>query len=372
MVELRTEILRTLDQLAAIEAPWQDLWLRSHGSYFLSFASCVESWKAIHQPLGRRLACAVLRQDQEIVAILPMVCWRKQGLWTVAQTMGPDAAEGSDILVAHGAPPALAIAVLGGFLEAARPDILDLDYVFKGSALDVAVLASKRYVKVAQVAEMPCANLAEERDWASFERSLSNSYQRITQKQARRLEAKGRVEYQVITGQADESIDWLLDTKQHWGEKVHKQGPWLTSPYYRAYLKSFASTSGLIVTYVIKLDGAPAAVKVVFVGPTLCAPIIAAYDDSLSYFSPGKILDGFYIRHVFENFADPAGKPLNIEFGVGLELNKQHWSRGHKVEAKTYKVAATRWGALPYRIRAAVDRLKQRRAPVLVGEPSLP
>lgn len=371
MAELRTETLRTIDQIAAIEEPWEALWRRSHGSYFLSFASCAGSWKAIHEPLGRRLACGVLRRDGEIVAILPMVWSRKGGLWRVAQTLGPDAAEGSDMLVARDAPPDEAAALLDGFMAAVRPDILDLAYVVEGSALDAAVLASGKYVRVAQVDEMPVAHLADERDWTSFERSLSNGYQRITQKQGRRLEAKGRVEYQVIEGEADASIDWLLDTKQHWGEKAHKQGPWLTSPHYRAYLKGLAATSGLIVTFVIKLDGNPAAVKVVFVGPTLCAPIIAAYDDALSYFSPGKILDGFYIRHVFETYADPSGRPLNIEFGVGSELNKHHWSRGRKVEARTYKVAASRWGALPYRLRVLSERLRPRRAPVLLGEPSL-
>ncbi len=371
MAELRTEILRTLDEVEAIEAAWRALWLRSHGSYFLSYASCLESWKTIHHPLGRSLTCAVLRDGDAVVAIWPMVCSRRRGLWKVAQTMGPDAAEGSDILVARDAPPAFAVALFEGFIKAARPDILDLAYVTADSPLDAAVGASRAYVRVAQVDEMPCAMLEGERDWASFERSLSNGYQRITQKQARRLEAKGRVEYQVIEGEADASIDWLLDTKQHWGEKVHKQGPWLTSPHYRAYLKRFAASSGLIVTFVIKLDGVPAAVKVVFVGPTLCAPIIAAYDDSLSYFSPGKILDGFYIRHVFEHYADPDGRPLNIEFGVGSELNKHHWSRGHRVEAKTYKVAASRWGALPYRLRVALDKVRSHRGSAPVGEPSL-
>ena len=368
MTDLHFEVLRTTEELVALRPQWEALWLRSPGAYYLSFASCLESWRTTHQPLGRALRCAVLREGDVVRAILPMVGQRK-GLWTVARSLGPEAAEGCDILMGRDDAPTWGALIFERFIAAVRPDILDLPFVTADSPLDVAIRASGRYHVALSERAMPYAVLSEATDWPTFEKGLSRSYQQQTGRKRRRLQEQGAVEIEIIRGAADAAIDWLLDEKAKWGTKVDKRGPWLFSPRYRAYLKAFAASGSEVLTFVLRLDGAPCAVKVIAAGPVLCTLIIAAYDERYSQFSPGSILDEVWVRHVFETYRDERGRRLDINFGVGTERYKTHWARGHAFAARTYKVAGTVWGEVPYRAKALLAS-SRRRARAALGTPA--
>ena len=359
MASDQIEILHTRSQLLAVRDEWEMLWARSEGAYFLNFSSCLHSWDLVHQPQGRRLYCAILRQDGRIVAILPLVCQRR-ALWTIALALGPEAAEGCDILVEKNAAAGIGTQILQRFIAAARPDIMNFAFVVAGSALDVAIKASRKFHVVTQVDPMPYAVLRDEQTWAAFEKTVSKSYQQQTRRKLRRLEEKGVVAFEVIHGAADASIDWLLDEKQKWGVKVGKLGSWLFSPQYRAYLKALTESDDRILTFVLKLDGVPIAVKVIVAGPILCTLIIGAYDEDQSYFSPGSILDEFWIKHVFDHYCDAEGRKLDVNFGVGLERYKTHWGRGHAMETASYKLAASTWGEIPYRVKGALNKIRTR------------
>ena len=256
-------------------------------------------------------------------------------------------------------------------MRAAKPDVLNLPFVRGGNALDRAVRGLPNYRAVTHTDVMPYALLSGERDWPAFERALNRGTQAQTARKKRRLDEMGAVTIEVIEGEADAAVDWLLDEKAKWGRKVNKRGAWLFDPAYRAYLKGYAaagaSRSGTVLTFTLRLDGRLAAVKTVVVGPTLCTLLIAAYDEALSRFSPGNILDEVWLRHVFENHRDEAGRRLDVNFGNGIERYKLHWGRGFTYPSHTYKVAATRWGELPYRLKAmaaVVRRLRPARGGV--------
>ena len=359
---MRFAILRTRDELLAIRGEWEALWARSHGDYYLSFVSCLLSWDTTHAPQGRKLACAVAYNDGHIVAILPMTTHRRQ-LWTIAATLGPEAAEGCDILQAQETTPELGLMLLRFLMRKVRPDVLNLPFVRAGNVLDRAVLSLPNFRVVTHTDVMPYALLSDATSWDEFERSLSRGTQQQTARKRRRMEEAGEVSIEVIDGPADIAIDWLLDEKAKWGRSVGKLGSWLFSPAYRAYLKGCAANeapgSGKLLTFTLRLDGRLAAVKTILVGPTLCTLLIAAYDEDLSRFSPGNILDEVWIRHVFEQAHDAGGRPLDINFGNGIERYKMHWGRGFTYGSHTYKVAVTPWGALPYRLKAAGNRLRE-------------
>lgn len=288
-----------------------------------------------------------------------MVCQRRS-LWTIAQALGPEAAEGCDILVEKHAGAEIGIKTLQRFMTDVRADVMNFPFVIVGSPLDVAIKASRKFHVVTQVDPMPYAALRNEQNWTAFETSVSKSYQQQTRRKLRRLQEKGVVQFDVIRGAADASIDWLLDEKQKWGVKVGKRGSWLFSPQYRAYLKALTASNDRILTFVLSLDGVPSAVKVIVAGPILCTLIIGAYDEDLSYFSPGSILDEFWIKYVFDTYCDADGCKLDINFGVGLERYKTHWGRGHTIETASYKLAASTWGEIPYRIKGALAALRRR------------
>ncbi len=359
------ELLRTRDDLLAIREQWETLWARSHGDYHLSFLSCLLSWDTTHAPRNRKLVVAVARTQGRLAAVLPMTTHRR-ALWTVAVLLGPEAAEGGNLLQARDAAPELAPAILRFLMRAAKPHLLNLSFVRSGNALDRAVLGLPNFRALTHTDRMPYALLSGEKDWAGYERSLSRGTQAQTARKRRRLDEAGMVGIEIIEGQANEAIDWLLDEKAKWGRKVDKLGGWLFAPSYRAYLKGYAAAgatrSGTVLTFTLRLDGRLAAVKTIVVGPNLCTLLIAAYDEDLARFSPGNILDEVWIRHVFEHFRDERGRRLDIDFGTGVERYKLHWGRGFAHASHSYKVAVTRWGELPYRMKAVVARVRTLRA----------
>jgi CelD/BcsL family acetyltransferase involved in cellulose biosynthesis len=348
---LEFELLRTRDQILAIRQEWEALWARSHGDYYLSFVSCLLSWDTTHAPQARSLTCAVARDNGAIVAILPMSTKRRR-LWTFAIMLGPEAAEGCDVLQANDAPAALGQALVRFYMRASGADVLDLPFVRAGNVLDQAVLAVPNFHAVTYSDVMPYARLDGEESWESFEASLGRRVKADTARQRRRMAELGTMRFEVREGEADAAIDWMLDEKAKWGRKVEKLGGWLFSRRYRDYLKTLAATSKRVLTFVYTLDDRPVAVKVVFVAPTLCTLIIAAYDDSLNRFSPGNILDEVWMKHVFDHCCAPDGRRLDVCFGNGVERYKLYWGRGFTYGSHTYKLAATRWGALPYRLKA--------------------
>jgi CelD/BcsL family acetyltransferase involved in cellulose biosynthesis len=354
-------ILRSDEEFLSIAEQWKALAAEARGAYFLTFASCWASWTAIHKPRGHKLRCAALFEDGRLIAVLPMVVHRR-GLWRMAQTLGPQTAETTDVLIARDAPTTTASEIFERFIAAARPDIIDLPFVADGSPLDQAVARTRKPKSVFQLEALPYAVLHDEADWENYERSLSRSYQQQIQRKLRRLQEQGAVTFDILEQDADAGVDWLLEQKAKWGERVGKLGPWLFSPHYRAYLKALVASEDRVLTFALKLDGAYCAVKVVALGPTLCTLIIGAYDEDRGSYSPGSILDAFWIKHVFETFSGSDGQHLDIDFGVGAERYKLHWSRRHMIETRTYKVLPSYWGAVPYRLNAALRGQKARAA----------
>jgi len=353
------DILRDMNDLSFIRSEWDSLWRRSNATYYLSFASCLQSWQSIHEPLERHLACIVLREKSRLQAILPMVIYRR-GLWRIGRTVGPNAAEGCDILAEPHAATALGIAALNRFLQDMRPDFIDLPFVRTGSLLDRAIAnLPKLRVLEATPDQSPLALLQNETDWASYRAGLSRNYQKQIRGQARRFGELGKVEFETVIGKADHAIDWLLREKRKWAEKVNKRGPWIFSPLYQQYLRTFAAASPDLLTFILKLDGAPVAVKLAAINPTSCSLLIAAYDERYYKYSPGSLLDQLWMEYVFTHHRTVQGRPLDVDFGAGREIYKMHWSRGNAVPTRSYKLATSPWGSLPWRMTEAVDSLKQ-------------
>ena len=352
-MDLRFDLLQHPGQFLEIAGEWRELWARSHGDYYLSFESVLLSWEKIHEPQGRRICLAIVRDGSRLLGALPMTLyWR--ALWRIASPMGPELAQGTDMLLAESTEPAVGDALFRFFVRKVRPDIIALDFVREGNALDRAVRDSGIAPVITQTDVVAYAILHDQTSWTGYERSLSRSTHLKTARKLRRMREAGAVTFEIVEGQADASIDWLLDEKAKWGRKANKLGRWLFSADYRAYLKAYAKCGERVYTFVLRFNGAPAAVKVVTAGPTLCTLVIAAYDDALSNFSPGNILDGFWIKHIFENFRRPDGQRLDICFGGGVEHYKMYWGNGFKYGSTTYKLPVSKWGRMPYRAKAAI------------------
>jgi CelD/BcsL family acetyltransferase involved in cellulose biosynthesis len=189
-------ILKSIDDVVAIRAEWDRLWVDARAGYSLSFSYVCDSWNTIHRPQGAELCCVVLFQNDRLLAALPIVLLRgKLKLWKCAVICSPEAAEGCDILIERATDSqAIATALLKKFLISVRPDVVNFFFVKSGCHLDIAIqsLASLRIVE-AYDNVMPYADLKAEVDWASYKRSLSKHYESNVARKTRRLHEQGEV-----------------------------------------------------------------------------------------------------------------------------------------------------------------------------------
>jgi len=358
--EFRFALLRSTAQLLAAQAAWDRLWIAAQAPYVLGFRFAFESWNCIHQPQGAALCCAVAYDAQRLVAVLPMVL-RRRKLWMAATTGGPRAAENCDILIEPGPrSPALATALVAEFCRLARPDFIEWDFVKAGSHLDLALQGNPGlHVARAVVDPCPYAELGTAVDWDSHLASLGKSYRSKVARKERRLQQLGRVAFEVLQGAPEPMIDWLFEHKRKWSERTNKRGDWVDSPHYQQFLRRlFASGPGFLV-FVMTLDGAPIAVKLVALGGRSACLVMMTYDERYQEYSVGNVLDEFMMRTLFEHHRAADGRHLDVDFGPGLERYKLHWSRDHRLEARSFAVAATPWGRARFGFQRWIARLRR-------------
>ena len=282
-------------------------------------------------------------------------------LWTHAVILGPEAAEGCDILIERTTESqAIATALLNKCLISARPDVVSFYFVKLGSHLDIAIrsLTSLRVVNAFENV-MPYADLKAEADWASYKRSLSKHYESNMARKTRRLHEQGKVTVDVVRGMPTPAIDWLFLQKRKWSERTNKRGHWVFSVRYQEFITKLFATDPRFLVFVLKLDDAPIAVKLAAIGSSFASTMMISYHDKYERFSPGSVLDEFMMRHIFENYQDSDGKHLDIDFGPGQEHFKLHWSRGNVHTTSSFIMAASRSGLAKLRFdqgRAHIQR----------------
>lgn len=308
------------------------------------------------------LCCAVAWENQKLRAVLPMVV-RRRRLWTIATTCGPQSAEGCDILIERaGGSDAVAISLFRTFLKAARPDLVEFGFVNSGCHLDIAIenVADARIVDT-QDERIPYADCRGDADWQSYKRSLDKSYQSKIDREARRLNREGVVAVNVVQGrEAWPAIDWLFQRKREWAGRTKKRGPWVFSPRYQQFVEQMLVDDPRFLVFVMNCGDTPVATKFLVINSSSAAGIIAAYNENFKRFSPGTLLDEFILKYLFDHYRDDAGRPIGFDFGPGIERPKLHWSRGNLQPTKSYRIAASAWGLVGFRLQRMLATARRR------------
>ncbi len=109
----------------------------------------------------------------------------------------------------------------------------------------------------------------------------------------------------------------MFAQKKIWSERVGKHGPWITSKDYQNFMFKWITDSTNIQRmriYAILIDKVPIAMKLASYSVSHLDLIIAAFHSDPQYakYSPGFVLDEFWMKIVFE-------KRLNVDFGAGNE-----------------------------------------------------
>jgi CelD/BcsL family acetyltransferase involved in cellulose biosynthesis len=364
--DLRYEIVSDEDGFRALKHDWDDLWARANGRYYQAFSVCWLSWLHVAKPRGKKLRCIVCRQQGRAVMIWPLVT-HKRFLWTYAVPLSPDAGDYTSVLVESGLSTSTLVA---GAWQAARrrcgADFVHLPYM--NEELELYDLASReRHVLHATQHDSWLVKLREETDWDAYCSSLGTMYSKRPGALERRLSKEGRVAVRMVepaeTTEIATTVDWMLECKRTWCDRVGKRGEWSDSPHFRNFLVDLlgpVNGQAMARLVVVSLDDKAIAALVVSLGNPCANAIIAGFDPDYGKFGPGSIAVEHCVKWAFQQGFD-------LDFGVGSERFKSYWSRDNVSTAWTLQIVNTSWGLLAVHGNRFARELKKRVSQFMAG-----
>jgi CelD/BcsL family acetyltransferase involved in cellulose biosynthesis len=353
-VALQFAVITNPFEFFALRSEWDDLWLRANGRYHEAFIACWLCWLRVAEPQGRKLRIILLRENGRLVAVWPLVSYKKC-MWTVLRPLSPEAADYTSILAEDGpSASALIDQMWRAAHQCCEADIILLPYVSANS--DLYQLASRhRRVMVAREHASAFAKLRSETDWAAYCASLGLLSGRKPGALQRRLAKQGNLETRVLgPDDADENarmVDWMFARKREWADRVGKKGDWLYSREYRDFLIDLLNQryAGVLARLqVLSLDGTALAVNVLGLGMCCVNGVIGSFDADYARFAPGLVAMEACVKWAFEQGFD-------LDMGVGPENFKGYWSRDNFTAVWSMQIANTCWGVLAF----AADRLRR-------------
>lgn len=280
-----------------------------------------------------------------MVMVWPLVT-HKRYLWTYMVPLSPEAGDYTSVLMEGGpSAPTLVAGAWHAVCHRCKADFVHLPYMNEG--IELYQLAScEPHVVHASRHDSWLAKLREETDWDAYCNSLGTMYRKKPGARERRLAKEGQVAVRVIDPsdalEIASIVDWMLEWKRAWGDRVDKRGEWVDSPLFRNFLVDLLGTAqgqAMARLVVVSLDGKPIAALVVSLGNPCATAIIAGFDAEYGKFGLGSIVVEHGVKWAFEQGFD-------LDFGVGSEHFKPYWSRGNVSTAWTLQIVNTRWGLL--------------------------
>jgi CelD/BcsL family acetyltransferase involved in cellulose biosynthesis len=352
-VEVVTDSVR----LRELADQWGGLWARTSGvGLFQSFEYCLDAWELVEEPRGCRLACVAGWRGDQLVAVWPMVTYRKR-LWKHARQLVASGVELHEMLVDDSLDPAEWVRQAWSALtEHSQADVVDVSF-FDDSATAPALRSlPARAVETTDLTSVS-VKLRDEESWDAFYNSLSKSHRKDFAKSRRRLEALGALEFAVCEAGNDRIgplIDWTLAQKRRWAEHTGKKGAWLYSDNYRAFLEHQLAAPGKgarNVLLVLTLNGQLLGTQIGAVSKGRFEAIIAGFNAEYDKFSPGTRLNEAMIRWSLEQGVD-------CDLGAGSEPYKTFWSRNQVVSLTARSMAISRRGVAAFALRRAVQHVR--------------
>jgi CelD/BcsL family acetyltransferase involved in cellulose biosynthesis len=352
---LQLKVITSPVEFYALRGEWDDLWSRANGRHHQAFTVCWLCWLRIAEPHARKLRIILLRENGRLVAVWPLVSYRKF-FWTVLRPLSPEATDHTSILVEDGPSTFAFIDQLWRTAhQRCDSDIILLPYLSVNSDLH-SLVSHHRRVMVARQHFSAVAKLRSENDWGAYCASLGMFSGRKPGARQRRLAKQGEVEIRVLgPDDADENarmVDWMLACKREWADRVGKKGEWLSSNEYRDFLIDLLNQrQGEVLArlLVVSLDGAAVAVNVLGLGKSCIDGVIGSFDPKHGKFAPGTVAMEASVKWVFEQGFD-------LDLGIGPENFKGYWSRDNFTAVWSIQIANTRWGLLAFAANNLVRR----------------
>lgn len=348
------EIIRDPEHLTNLEPDWHRLYTQRPHHYFQSFRWAMHSWSHVASCHRHGLLVVVGRASGEIVLIWPLTVRSKWGM-RLAQVLGPEAYDYSDILVAN-APMQLSWidAAYRELKHEARVDALHLKYVQSASALG-------KWVETLHLHHAPlqytfCTRRDDWKSWDDYYQSRGRKLKYNLRSRLARLKELGNVDVAVAESatELEEMVAWTLQRKGKWIEDVQRDAPSIKREEGRRFLSEVVQDGfkhGNVVATRLKLDGQLAATHIGFASHSHLDMWISARDENLDKYAPSLIAWMAAFEWAFGH-----GMSV-IDCGPGVEPYKMQW--GNRQEAfGNYLIPCSTMGNLISLVRNTKYKLR--------------
>lgn len=336
------ELITDWAKLSALQDEWRRLWRSAGDAYFSqSFEWCAARWQAMQDEGGHNLACVVIRDQDRVKLIWPLVV-KREAVWRVARPLDQVTTEYGAVLTEKAGEQARIAEAWRFARTSVRCDLFVLKAAPALSSLD-NVLREAEPKAMLQVDQRRFVRFNGFADWDAYYRSVKNDRRRGLERRVRRLEEAGAVAIARAREPAERAaaIDWILATKADWLNERGHTAVWRKIRGYQQFLAALPADNGpdggLSIT-LLKFDNKFIAGEIARVGDTHVEPFVAAFDPAFAKYSPGEIL----CRDCVKAAQD---RGLVYDFRIGDDPYKSYWANGRD-ELRSYRIAKTPMGAL--------------------------
>lgn len=318
------KIIREPVEFLALEDEWRSLFDRVPSAYLAqSFDWCRLGWETVAALRGRRLFVLVLREEERVVLIWPLV-EAKYGPCCVLQPLGSEASEYLNLLVEDGPETTRRVTAAWETLQQTRGiDMLNLIHVRCDTVL-YGLLAQDSRCRVLERNPWLWVRAPDETKWEGYWRSRSRNFRRGLSRGRRRLADSGKVVFEIVDcpDHFAELLDWVLTRKRVWMESQRLRNKWLFTGSYREFLRLAVGQirrPGRLAVLLLSLDGAPVAALISCIDRWRVEALIAAFDIDYATVSPGQILEADGVQWALD-------RGLEFDFRLGAEPYKESWA----------------------------------------------
>lgn len=199
----------------------------------------------------------------------------------------------NDLLLGSEAGADLPARALRAAREFARADLALFDKVSPGSAVD-QLLTGRRGTR--ETCAAPRAELGGFNSYEAFaQQRLRSGFRKDQRRRRRRFQELGRVESRILLGKAVsfELVDWVLRMKSAWVRQRPGKADAVSTAVFADFVQSVwaqSSRGGHLYLAVLRLDGRPVAAEFGFLYRGVMSSWMAAYEETLAQFAPGRLL----------------------------------------------------------------------------------
>ena len=297
MANLHAIHLKSVDELRAAAAAWDDLWWRSDAALPTARAELIAQWVEQFQPRTDFHALAVA-DDDRLIAALPLVGRRVGRILSAGGLPGNFWSPSGDLLLDPNADTDAAIDLLLATAGQLPWQLLWLNETVPESPRWRTLLRAcdRAGVTCAQHERFRVGRVEINGDWELFQKQMSKSHRQGMNRAARRLGCEGDVQFDACSHLGAEQVEpWLhaafeVEDRSWKGEAGSSvlRTPGMF-PFFVRQAQQLAEWGQLQVAS-LRLDGQRLAFVYGFRAKGVCFAHKIGYDPHFAAFSPGQLL----------------------------------------------------------------------------------